>query len=522
VQRFHTLPFVLTWGAACGSGASGPTTAPAEPTETVRATVRSDAGGTGITSDLALPALACDDGTRATPAAFPEPTWFCARADGTRHGRFFTLFPDHTIRIEGTYEDGKLAGAWKRYHPGGALAEQGTYVAGLPDGSWRQLARDGTLLGDYTLAAGTGKQRRWLDDGPLYSEQTLTKGTPNGPLTVRDRDGTVVIRARFQQGKLDGDKVVGSKQMLRVEETFRRGVRTGPRKIWQFWALLVDERYDASGRLDGAFALWRDKKTPRLQGQYDRGKRAGRWVWTDRWNNKEREGTYAAGKKTGTWTEYSEGKLTYQGAFRDGKPDGEHVYYDRSGRELGRFTMRGGTGTKLTFHPNKKPSSRVRMKNGLLDGAYEELSFTGKLLVEGSYAADRKHGRWREWTAAGVLVHEAHYNRGKLDGTVKKYAGTELVLEASYKDGQADGPYTEYRDGKKSLAGQYIADRKVGTWTAYDASGAVTLVATYTAGMLDGPWRQHSATGTREGSLSLGRRSGSWTQADRSGPRRAP
>jgi antitoxin component YwqK of YwqJK toxin-antitoxin module len=329
-----------------------------------------------------------------------------------------------------------------------------------------------------------------------------------------------VIRAKLASGKLDGDKVVGSKQMLRVEETFRRGVRTGPRKIWQFWALLVDERYDAAGRLDGAFAIWRDKKTPRVQGTYDRGKRTGRWVWSDRWNNKEREGSYVGGKKTGTWTEYVEGALAYQGAFSDGKPDGLHAYFDRSGRELGRFTMRGGTGTKLTFHTNKKPSSRARMKNGLLDGTYEELSFAGKLLVEGSYATDQKHGRWREWTEAGVLVHEAHYRRGKLDGTLKKYAGGQLVLEASYKDGQADGPYIEYRDGKRSLAGQYADDRKVGTWTASDAAGGVTLVATYTAGVLDGPWREQTATTTREGSLSLGRRSGSWTQADRSGTRR--
>jgi antitoxin component YwqK of YwqJK toxin-antitoxin module len=492
---------------------SSPTTAPAEPSETVvtMTTVRADAGEPGAASGPDLPALACDDGTRTMPAAFPEPTWFCGRPDGTRHGRFFTLFPDHTIQIEGEYQDGKLAGAWKRYHPGGALAEDGAYAAGLPDGAWRQLARDGTTLGEYTLAAGSGKRRRWLDDGPLYSEQTLVKGIPNGPLIVRDRDGSIVIRAKLSGGKLDGDKVVGTKHVLRTEETFRRGVRTGPRKIWKFWALVVDERYDAAGRLDGAFAIWRDKTTPRVQGHHDHGKRTGHWVWTDRWNNKEREGNYAGGKKTGRWTEYADGKLTFQGTFSGGKPDGVFVYFDRSRRELGRFTMRGGTGTKLTFHTNKKPSSRVRMKNGLLEGTYEELSFTGKLLVEGSYLADRKHGRWREWTDHGALVREAHYKRDKLDGTLKKYAGGQLVLEASYKDGMADGPYTEYRDGKQSLAGQYVADRKDGTWTAYDASGNVTLVATYTAGVLDGPWRQHVASGTREGSMSLGRRSGSWS-----------
>ena len=48
----------------------------------------------------------------AAPA--PEPTWFCGRGDGSRHGPFITLFPDGTVQIAGRYKDGKLDGAWQR------------------------------------------------------------------------------------------------------------------------------------------------------------------------------------------------------------------------------------------------------------------------------------------------------------------------------------------------------------------------------------------------------------------------
>lgn len=465
------------------------------------------------------PKLSCGDDLVVAPAPAPEPTWFCTRTDGTKHGAFFTLFPDLTIAIEGSYKDGKLHGAWTRRHPGGAIAETGTFAAGLPDGTWTQLARDGTKLGDYKLVAGTGKRKRWFEDGPLYSELALRKGVPNGALIVRDHDGRVVIRARYANGKLHGDHQVGTKKMLRIEETFHRGVRRGPRKIWQFWALLIDETYDSRGRLDGAFAIWRDRRTPRVQGTYDRGKRTGAWVWTDKHDKKEREGDYAGGKKVGPWYEYTDGRLTFEGHFTDGKPDGEFVYYERSGAELGRFRMTNGTGTMVTFHANKKPSSKTKLVGGLMNGAYEELTPRGKVLVEGRYASDKKHGLWRETTETGELVSEIHYRRGRLDGSYKKYTAGVLTVEATYKDGKADGAYVEYRGGKRALTGKFADDRRVGTWTRYDDGGTPTLVATYKDGVLDGPWKDVSAGATAEGQMIAGRPSGTWTHTDRAGTR---
>src|SRR5690606_28951739 len=105
-------------------------------------------------------------------------------------------------------------------------------------------------------------------------------------------------------------------------------------------------------------------------------------------NKREREGDYAAGKKTGTWNEYAGDKLVFTGNYSDGKPNGDFVYYDRRGKELGRFTIKNGTGTMLTFHYNRKPATRTRMSNGLLNSTYEELTTAGKLVVQGAYVQD--------------------------------------------------------------------------------------------------------------------------------------
>lgn len=494
-------------------------TTPTPPAAPTTIAIAIDAGIPDAAPDAAISKLTCEPGTSIVVAPYPDPTWFCARPDGVRHGAFVTLFPDDAIEIEGTYKDGKLDGAWKRHFHSGAIAEQGNYLLGHRDGEWQQLAETGTLIGSYTLTAGTGTQKRWLDDGPLYSEVVLKAGIPHGAMKIYDRDGRVVVSAHYYAGKLDGDHVVGSKNTLRIEDTFKHGTLTGPRKVWQFWNLVLDETYDTKGKLDGTFTTWRDsgRKIPRVVGTYEHGKKIGDWTWKDKNNKLERQGSFADGKKSGTWTEYSDGKVTFTGSFKDGKPDGEFVYTDLKGNELGRFTITDGTGTMQTFWGNKKPASLATYLKGELSGKYEEYSFRGKTLIEGVYLADKKHGWWREYTELGALVSEQHWKHGKLDGAVKKYEAGKLVIEATYKADKAEGPYTEYRDGKPSLIGQFAADRRTGTWTAYDALGGVTLIATYKDGVLDGPWKQLVDGVVVEGTMVAGRRSGTWTRTDKAG-----
>src|SRR5690606_20714879 len=203
---------------------------------------------------------------------------------------------------------------------------------------------------------------------------------------------------------------------LRVEERFAAGVRTGARAIWQAGAPLLEERFDRRGRPHGAYTVWRSRRVLRIQGQFARGERAGTWIWRDRAGKKEREGGYVAGERSGPWREWSDDRLVFEGAYTAGKPDGEFAYFDRGGKELGRFTIRGGTGTMTTFHTNRRPSSHQRLRHGVEDGPYRELSYRGKLVVEGAYRGGAKHGAWKEWTPGGALVLEQRWRRGKLDG----------------------------------------------------------------------------------------------------------
>ncbi|MDB4956686.1 MAG: toxin-antitoxin system YwqK family antitoxin, partial [Myxococcales bacterium] len=465
----------------------------------------------------AAPKLACEPGAMIVPGPAPEPTLYCTRIDGVRDGAFVVMFPDATIEIKGAYKDGKLDGPWQRHYPSGQIAEEGSWKLGLKDGHWRQTGPTGTLLGEYDITAGTGTERRWFDEGPLYSERAIKSGVPNGVLKIYDPDGNVVVSAKLSAGKYDGPRTVGSRQTLRIEETFVHGVRRGTRQIWQFTLLVFEEAYDLRGKLDGQYTLWRDRKIPRVQGVYDHGKRIGTWTWFDRGNNKEREGDFVDGKKTGAWFEWNENKLVFSGTYTDGKPDGEFVYFDRNGTELGRFEIHDGTGTMMTFYPNHKPATKTKMYQGEIEGPYEELTMRGKTTLLGRYSSGRKHGRWHEQTETEVPLVDEYWKRGKLDGVFRKYVDGKVAVETTYKDGKVAGTYTEYREGKPWLTGQFDNDQRSGTWTQYDAAGSVVLSATYKAGVLDGSWRQLVGGVVVEGTMAAGRRTGIWTRTDRTG-----
>ncbi len=468
-----------------------------------------------------VPTLVCAEGAKPVIAPAPEPLYFCGTEKGVRNGPFVALFPDESIEVKGAYLNGKLDGPWERHYPNGAIAERGAYAKGLKHGPWQQLGPAGAVLGEYTMKAGTGPERRWYDDGKPYLQRAMRAGAPYGEIKVWEHDGSLALTAKQYGSRYDGAKAVGLKNTLRIEETFTNGTRHDARQIWQFWLLVMDENYDAKGKLDGAYTIWRDKKIPRVQGHYDHGKRTGTWSWFDRNNNKEREGDYTEGKKTGPWFEWTENKLTYSAAYTDGKPDGDFIYMDKNGTELGRFDIHDGTGVMETFYANKKVSSKTHMVAGAMDGVYQELTQRGKVIVEGRYASDKKHGWWREWDdlgAAGLQLRiEQHWKWGKLDGAVKKYEGGKLLSEATYKNGKAEGAYTEFRGGKRALTGTFANDRRTGAWTTYDPDGGVTLTATYKEGVLDGPWRQLASGTVVEGTMLAGRRTGDWTHTDKTG-----
>ena len=84
VQSLHTRSIVLTLLVGCGPSA-GPKSTPVEQPPPVIVQAVPDAAPPPDAPDVKR--LVCDNGLVVVPAPSPDPTWYCARPDGTRQQR---------------------------------------------------------------------------------------------------------------------------------------------------------------------------------------------------------------------------------------------------------------------------------------------------------------------------------------------------------------------------------------------------------------------------------------------------
>ncbi len=471
--------------------------------------------------------LTCPTGTNAVSQwAFEVganvPAYFCTSSTGEQNGPFIVLYPGGATAITGTQQTDELHGAWHRFAADGTELESGVFDHGSKDGVWQQWSTTGALLGSYTMAHGTGVERLWSDDGRLIRERTLVDGIADGPASTFGPTGTPLITENFKHGVLDGPRTVGDKTVLRIDDKWRDGVRTGDRKMWRRGILLQQDGFDNKGRHHGKFMFWRDRKTFRDAGAYEHGRRVGEWKWFDSGGNVERIGGYVDGRRDGAWREMKDARTTWTGQYKSGRPDGTFTFFDYRGNIVGSFDMKDGTGTMLRFSSPKKVERKFEYVDGKPDGLYQELSTQGKVVLEGHYHAGKKHGAWIEKTAGGSWILGCEYARDKLTGDYRKYIGGKISVKARYGTGKQaglrHGEYQEFTGDTVTVQGQFADDLKTGTWNSYDSAGTLTSSSTWNAGVLDGPW-QEFANGKPAvtGLYRAGMRTGTWSWFDGNG-----
>jgi antitoxin component YwqK of YwqJK toxin-antitoxin module len=206
--------------------------------------------------------------------------------------------------------------------------------------------------------------------------------------------------------------------------------------------------------------------------------------------------------------------VTLTGNWTKGKMDGEFVVSIK-GKAVGRYTMKNGTGTELTFHRAKRIATETRWVRGAREGGYRELDPKGRDVVVGEYKNDARDGAWIRYDREGAVVREVSYAAGKRDGAYVESNDGAPVVTATFAAGARDGAYREMRaDGTPAVVGEYRNDRKHGEWLRYAPGGVLVVRETWVDGLLDGPYLRYHADGavSVKGSFAAGRRTGTWTE----------
>jgi morn variant repeat protein len=169
----------------------------------------------------------------------------------------------------------------------------------------------------------------------------------------------------------------------------------------------------------------------------------------------------------------------YEGAFVNGRPNGDFSFYNRNG--------------KLSYvYP---------YQNGALTGVQKEYHRNGKLKIEEEVTKGLRTGFYREYTLQGALWREYHYKNGMLDGSFREFWDGKLFKDRQYKEDTPNGEWRDYYDGKLIAIEHYKMGKKDGQqwrhkyWDAHSGSG-VFETEYYKEDVPVGLWEKRKEDGT--------------------------
>lgn len=138
-------------------------------------------------------------------------------------------FPEDAVYERGVMVNGQRNGTWQRFHSNGALRAEIHFVQDVPFGPYRLFDEQGQCYeaGRWEKGAnvgklerywpngsiqqrlsfdvhgrGQGQQRHYHDNGQLDMVVTLVDGEESGDLIRLDREGRVISRTPYQEGRI--------------------------------------------------------------------------------------------------------------------------------------------------------------------------------------------------------------------------------------------------------------------------------------------------------------------------------
>ncbi len=180
----------------------------------------------------------------------------------------------------------------------------------------------------------------------------------------------------------------------------------------------------------------------------------------------------AKGRKQGRWSKtYPNGKLKYEGEFKDDCEVGDFKYYNKDGSLKEKISYKGDckTGFCEVYYRKGQVMSSGEYFNKKKNGTWNYYSADGKLLSRETYKNGVKEGEETIWDTKGNVLEKINYKNGKKHSENYKYLYAEGFQTYTYVDGVKEGSYKNfYPDKQPRIEGQYSKGMKNGVWTYTD------------------------------------------------------
>ena len=199
--------------------------------------------------------------------------------------------------------------------------------------------------------------------------------------------------------------------------------------------------------------------------------------------------TDAKGLKQGEWQKKdAEGRLLYEGSFKDNVPQGVFKYYYETGKVRSQLTYAqdGKSATAINFHPNGKKMAEGMYVNTKKDGHWKYFNDLETPSADEYYDKGTSVGVWKTYYDDGKLLEECPYQNGLKHGVIKQYFTDGVIKsEVNFRNGKYEGKSTYYfHSGKPLLIGTLHDDMKEGLWITYKETGEKESEIEYTNGQI--------------------------------------
>lgn len=189
------------------------------------------------------------------------------------------------------------------------------------------------------------------------------------------------------------------------------------------------------------------------------------------------------GKKQGVWKKTEQGKLLYEGQFKDDVPYGTFKYYYPDGKlkSVTEFVQGVHKVKTVIYHENGRKASEGAYIDQQKDGEWRYYSNQDTLLKVENYQQGKRNGHWQTYSSSGVLLEECDYLNDKRSGVYRSYyLNGNVSLETNYVGGKTNGKSTAYYPNKNiSMTGDYHNGWRDGEWNAYDVNGKLRSTTVY-------------------------------------------
>ncbi len=181
------------------------------------------------------------------------------------------------------------------------------------------------------------------------------------------------------------------------------------------------------------------------------------------------------GLRQGLWQKKQDnGKMLYEGNFKDGKPIGEWKRYHPGGRIKAIINYQSDSDSAFTQ-------------------LFDEL---GKKVAEGNYIDQKKEGNWIYYSKNRKIAEE-YFLKGIKNGMSKKYYDTgELMETADWVNGKQEGKYQIlYKSGEPYLQCKMLDDKRHGMCLVHSQNGKMEMEANYKNNLRHGEWKFYDQNG---------------------------